>query len=216
VEKNKVINESIDVSGSSDGVCIVTRTILLSNSHAGTHADQPAHFEKNPTFDYFDDLQYNGPCIVLNIANLDTAIQIDHIQQFITNGSIDPEKVTRILLHTRNTPSNDQEWTDTFAYFDPKCAEWLVSTFPHLVLIGIDTPSMDHPSASPIICHSHGALWRQRVAILENLKLDEVMQQRPVVQGYLQTMWNPMQVFKDAKGCLVRLYEEVNSVATDH
>ena len=38
---NKKINESCDVSGSPSGVCIVTRSILLSNSHAGTHADQP-------------------------------------------------------------------------------------------------------------------------------------------------------------------------------
>ncbi len=38
---NKKINEPRDVSGSPSGVCIVTRSILLSNSHAGTHADQP-------------------------------------------------------------------------------------------------------------------------------------------------------------------------------
>jgi hypothetical protein len=40
-EQVKLLNESFDVSGSPDGVCIVTRSILLSNSHAGTHADQP-------------------------------------------------------------------------------------------------------------------------------------------------------------------------------
>lgn len=39
--KKTIINESCNVSSSKEGVCVVTRTIQLSNSHAGTHADQP-------------------------------------------------------------------------------------------------------------------------------------------------------------------------------
>jgi hypothetical protein len=36
-------NEELDCSGSKDGVCIIQKTLEVSNSHAGTHADQPAY-----------------------------------------------------------------------------------------------------------------------------------------------------------------------------
>jgi kynurenine formamidase len=214
-EQVKLINESFDVSGSPDGVCIVTRSILLSNSHAGTHADQPKHFDRNPPFSEFNDLQYNGPCIVLNLMDslhFDKSITVEQLKPMIEKLNIKKDLVSRILLRTRNAPNEEQEWQNEFAHLDPKCADWLVQTFPNLVLVGIDTPSIDHPTASPIIHCSHGALWKQRVAILENLNLGVLFTQSDnrtsmnVIHGYIQTIWNPMQIFEDSKGCLAQFY----------
>lgn len=196
-----------------------------------------SHFEKDCPFTSFDDYQYTGPCIVLNLKktlspppttttatttdqeknNTDTlspthTIQVKHLEQILSPLLKDSSAatVTRILFRTRDAPLDlSEEWTNDFPHFDPKCAQWLVNSFPNLLLIGIDTPSIDHPSAAPIIHCSHGALWNQRVAILENLNLGVLFTNNEEVQilnGCVQTIWNPMQVFGDAKGCLVRFY----------
>ena len=126
--------------------------------------------------------------------------------------TLEPNHVFRILFRTRTVPQSlTEDWTNDFAHFEPECAQWLTETFPNLLLIGIDTPSIDHPSASPIIECSHGMLWRHRVAILENLNLNQLFvtdneEQQRVKYGQLQTIWNPMQEFKDARGCFVRFY----------
>lgn len=241
-------NEPCNVSGSPHGPCIVTRTLHMSNSHAGTHADQPTHFielsgdEKDTVF---DDRQYNGHCLIVDLSaellNNDSDSDDDSASYRITRemlmrvfhpivsgtSRIAVDSIGRLLFCTwTNVQTEDaideSQWTDKFAYFDPMGAGWLVETFPNLLLVGIDTPSVDHPSASPICNHSHGALWNGRVAILENLRFHRFFNyegddrrsdllsldnnDRSMFEAHLQTIWSPTQIYDDAKGCSVMLY----------
>lgn len=232
------LNEPCNVSGSPHGPCIVTRTLHLSNSHAGTHADQPAHFidlSEDEKGTAFDDRQYNGHCLIVDLSaelsNGDsdciTREMLMRVFNPIVSGAsrITVDQIGRLLFCTwTNVQTEDaideSQWTDTFAHFDPMGAEWLVETFSNLVLVGIDTPSVDHPSASPICNHSHGALWNGRVAILENLRFHKffsfqgddrrlplaISNDRSLFEAHLQTIWNPTQIYDDAKGCSVMLY----------
>ena len=127
---------------------------------------------------YFDDEQYNGPCLVIDLSNKmsDFAIKKEYLIELLSTSLYlgEPSNVLRLLFRTRKAPAEMSEnWTNDFAFFEPECAQWLTNTFPNLLLIGIDTPSIDHCSASPIIDHSHGMFWKHRVAILENLNLDQ-------------------------------------------
>jgi hypothetical protein len=59
------ITTQMDVSSTSDGVCQVTAGIyLVTNSHAGSHGDQPSHWLSNPPFEAFDNHQYNGTATI--------------------------------------------------------------------------------------------------------------------------------------------------------
>ncbi|EFC36554.1 predicted protein [Naegleria gruberi] len=218
------MNQSCDVSSSCNGVCIVTRNVILSNSHAGTHADQPKHFEKNPIVEYFHTLQYNGACLVLNLVeelknNLEISEEI--LRNAIEKSKIPKDKILRCIIKTRsNQPSDEQEWTNDFAHFHPSAAEYLSRELPNLLLIGIDTPSIDHPNKAPIIEHSHGRFWNARIAILENLNCEMIFSHtnssdnsinsnnsiNNSIEGYLQTSFNPLQISQDAIGCFVKFY----------
>jgi len=59
---NMEVNRLLDCSSSDKGVCYVQKTLVLSNSHAGTHADQPKHFLENPPIQFYDESKYKGHC----------------------------------------------------------------------------------------------------------------------------------------------------------
>lgn len=59
---NMKVNQLVNCSSSDKGVCYVQKTLVLSNSHAGTHADQPKHFLENPTLKFYDESKYKGHC----------------------------------------------------------------------------------------------------------------------------------------------------------
>ncbi|KAF0975499.1 hypothetical protein FDP41_005493 [Naegleria fowleri] len=237
-QTSSLINESCDVSSSSNGVCIVTRNIILSNSHAGTHADQPKHFEKSPIIEKFHTIQYNGDCIIVMLEHLlndSLTISKELIENVFQHIQIPKEEIFRIILKTRkHHPTNDVEWTNDFCHLSKEASHFLANEFPNLLLIGIDTPSIDHPNKAPIIEHSHGEFWKQRIAILENLNLSRVEMRNvsplpplhnnntnlslksstssdlvssPLFKrGYLQTIFNPLQMGEDAIGCFVLFY----------
>jgi kynurenine formamidase len=213
--KKPIINEPCDVSSSKEGVCVVTRTIQLSNSHAGTHADQPryifkfhelmssSHFVKDPPFLYFDDYQYNGPCTLINLSFIrkekNPEITVDALLKVIDKTSL--KKISRLLIRTYETYPN--EWDPKFSYFSKECANFLATELENLLLIGIDTPSIDHPQASPIIEFCHGIFWKKRIAILENLDFSKFTSGSYSCNGYIYTRWNPYQDYKDGRGCMV-------------
>ena len=209
---NTLINQSCDVSGSRDGVCIVTRSIILSNSHAGTHADQPKHFEKDPIIERFDESQYNGLCMVLFMEDVipvgEFAIKKEHLEKLFEKISIPKSHIVRLLLKTRTQPNNDTEWTNDFCHFTVESAQYLAEEFENLLLIGIDTPSVDHPNKAPIIAFSHGQFWNKRIALLENLQFTNLPRndKKSHLIGFLQTIFNPLQTCEDAIGCFVSLF----------
>jgi kynurenine formamidase len=202
--KDYEYNSPIDVSSSKDGICVITKKLQLCNSHAGTHCDLPGHFVKNPKFKEWDDFQVNGPCVVLDLTNKEKKnIEIEDIKDAI--GSIELESITRLLLNTygKNIP---KEWDKNPAFLSVECAEYL-GGLSNLLLVGIDTPSVDHQNASPIIKCSHGGLWKGRIAIMENLDFSCLEYKN--VEGFLQTKWNNYQISEDAKGCFVTFFKKL-------
>eukprot|EP00698_Gefionella_okellyi_P003879 TRINITY_DN13596_c0_g1_i1.p1 TRINITY_DN13596_c0_g1~~TRINITY_DN13596_c0_g1_i1.p1 ORF type:complete len:279 (-),score=28.44 TRINITY_DN13596_c0_g1_i1:191-985(-) len=203
------VSRSCDVSSSPTGVCMVTCNIVcVTNSHAGTHADQPLHFVADSAHT-FADAQYNGTATILNVSsemNAETgAIDDAALQRAAAAANVQLNTVFRLLLRTY-AAEPPATWTTPFGHLTPAAAQ-LLASLPHLVLLGTDAPSVDHPSASPIIEHSHGSLWAQRVAILEGLDFTALPLQG-AVHGVLQTVWCPTQQFDDARGCVCTFYRD--------
>ncbi|KAG2381948.1 hypothetical protein C9374_005740 [Naegleria lovaniensis] len=178
-------------------------------------------------------MQYNGDCIVIMLETLlpdsinNFTISKELLENVFKKIEIPKEEVFRIILKTRKQhPTNEMEWTNDFCHLSKEASHFLAHEFPNLLLIGIDTPSIDHPNKAPIIEHSHGEFWNQRVAILENLNLSKVVVVGTLMfnlnhdesshhnhssaclfqRGYLQTIFNPLQTCEDAIGCFVWFY----------
>ncbi len=201
-----LVSELTDVSSSPDGVCLVTSNVFaLTNAHAGTHADQPRHWLAEPPFTAFDDRQYTGDATIVDASPLLTdspAITPDILNRLLTETGVAPARVRRLIVRTyEKTPAG---WDADFAYLAPETARML-GEWPRLVLFGIDTPSVDHHAAAPIVRCSHGGLWTGRVAILEGLNCDAVPRVSRL-DGVLRTVWNPMQLFEDARGAIVTFF----------
>ncbi|KAL0484070.1 kynB [Acrasis kona] len=206
-QRNAIMNTSCDVSSSKDGVCVVTRTVLLSNSHAGTHCDQPAHFVKDPSVRWFDDIQYNGKCYIADLSNVkddSTYIKQSELKTAIDGLNANLVNITRLLVRTNRT--NWNKWEESFCHFDKDVASWLCNYLPNLALIAIDSPSVDNPNKAPIINYAHGQFWAHRVAIMENITFERM--KHSYNHGYLFTVWSQIQEHDDSRGCQVFFFGE--------
>eukprot|EP00762_Andalucia_godoyi_P000052 ANDGO_02424.mRNA.1 hypothetical protein DQ04_00091010 len=201
-----IVSSLENVSSSCSGVCMVTsRVFILTNAHEGTHADQPLHFTLDSPIAQFPDAFYNGDVILCDVRQL---LQDSSDGRKITREilqslklDLDADRVRRLVFRTY--AALPAVWDAAYAYFDPEAAKYMADTFPHLVLVATDAPSMDHQDASPIVDKAHGMLWSRHIAILEGLDLSGVQRGREFV---LQTVWNPMAQFPDARGCSCTLF----------
>ncbi len=206
-----------NVSSDPKGTCLVTKYAYrlhdtqlwyLSNTHAGSHADQPYHWlgDKTP-FDAFDVRQYNGAAIVLNLsrhlmAETEPVITQDMLVSVMKDAGVESSRVRRLLLRTyQKTP---KVWDKNFAYLDASASAYLAE-FPRLVMLGTDAPSIDAEKASPIIDHAHGNLWKDRIAIIEGYNSDALPHAQRIA-GHLRVSWNPQQIGRDAKGASISFY----------
>ncbi len=206
-EADVKVNEPVDVSSSPKGKCMVTTLVysrkgvlLASNSHAGSHADQPGHWGVEG--EEFDRRQYTGHATLLDLTGyLDArnpVITRDLLTRALHDAHINPDLLKRLLLRTYDKAP--AQWEGVFAHLHPDAANFL-GQLPHLQLVGIDTPSIDHPNASPIIEKSHGGLWAGRVAILEGLNPDNLPKgtHQGVLKTALQTYTVSIDAVRDAK-----------------
>lgn len=131
--------------------------------HVGAHADAPSHYhrdgvsiDRRPLDLYFGECQVVtarcGPRHRIGIEDLSA-----------------PVTAPRVLIRTDTFPDPDR-WTDDFAALSPALVERLATK--GVVLVGIDTPSID--LADDKVLESHQAVFRHDMAILEGLVLDEV------------------------------------------
>ncbi|KAG5470957.1 hypothetical protein CUR178_02263 [Leishmania enriettii] len=97
---------------------------------------------------------------------------------------------------------------NTYVFLHPGAVAYLHRVFPRLVLVGIDSPSVDPPQTRL----SHGALLRCGMAILENLRYTRLSpllegtpgdNQRGWLSGSMLTVFNATQNYDDARGCSV-------------
>jgi len=130
--------------------------------HCGTHADAAYHFsDDGATIDKVRLGAYIGPALVIDATDSETVIE-RHVSQ-LSRGD-----VARLLFKTNS--SAPDVFTEDFSHFTPEAARAIAEL--HVKLVGIDTPSVDHPNSKTL--ESHKIFGDAHIAILENLNLAEV------------------------------------------
>lgn len=135
-----------------------------SSTHGGTHADAPLHY--SPAGSSTDTLAltpYLGPARVIDMRGCGDLVTVAMLENALT----DP--VERVLLRTFDRFPHDS-WPQDFAAIAPEAIDWLAAR--GVVLVGIDTPSVD-PETSKTL-DAHQALLRADMRVLEGLVLDHV------------------------------------------
>lgn len=141
-------------------------TKLQTGVHAGTHIDAPAHFIKDGL--YTDSIPLDtllGPCIVIELLDVDVIQKKDLLQFDIENNS-------RVLLKTTNSETRLRKsyFENDFVALTLDAAEYL--TEKKTQLIGLDYLSIesDTSSESPV----HNLLLSKGIVILEGINLSGI------------------------------------------
>lgn len=146
------------------GSCNVS-TIRMS-VHVGTHTDAPLHFDvAGPDIASVDLRRYLGRCRVVEVqgAGSPALIPAEALTDELLAGA------ERILFRTRKVHDH-RVWDPGFTAVGLAAARRLVAA--GIVLVGIDTPSMDHADSKEL--DGHHELYRGGAAILENIDLTAV------------------------------------------
>lgn len=146
------------------GSCNVS-TIRMS-VHIGTHTDSPLHFDlAGPDIASVDLRRYLGRCRVVDVRGVGSPslIPAAAITATMLAGA------ERILFRTRERHDH-RTWNHGFTAVGSEAAKALAAA--GILLVGIDTPSMDHPDSKEL--DGHHVLYEGGVAILENLDLSGV------------------------------------------
>jgi arylformamidase len=154
--------------------CPVNVSAITLSAHLGAHADAPLHYSAAADARPIGAVSlepFLGPCRVIHVM----ADRRGHGLRLITPDDLRPalDDATpllppRVLVRTyTNTP---RVWDPDFAAFAPETIAWLASL--GVMLVGIDTPSVD-PADSKTL-DSHQELLLHDMRVLENLVLDDV------------------------------------------
>ena len=131
--------------------------------HLGAHADSPSHYAAGGAGIAARPLApYYGPCEVLRVeVGRGERIRPDHLP--------DAVRAPRVLLRTGTFPDPD-DWNTDFAALSPELVHWLADQ--GVVLVGIDTPSVDlFPDKT---LRAHTAVADRDLSVLEGVVLDHV------------------------------------------
>lgn len=142
----------------------LTLSDIRTTTHVGAHADAPSHYVRGGADIASRRLDsYIGRCVVLHVrVRRGERITPEHLGGKIVSAP-------RVLLRTGTFP-DPRAWNNDFASLSPELVDDL---HQHgVVLVGIDTPSVD-PFASALL-EAHQAFARNDMAILEGLVLDHV------------------------------------------
>jgi len=137
---------------------------ILTTVHVGAHTDAPNHYHRDgESIDQRDLGFYLGRCQVVSVS----AARGERIGLRQLQGT--QILAPRVLFRTNSFPDPDQ-WNGDFNSFSPELIDELAKK--KVVLIGIDTPSVD-PADSKAL-EAHQAVYRNGLAILEGIVLDQV------------------------------------------
>jgi arylformamidase len=136
---------------------------MRSTVHLGAHADAPSHYVPGGASIAERRLElYYGPCQVVQVA--------------VARGArIEPAdlpveiEAPRVLFRTGTFPDPNR-FDEDFASLSPALVDFLQAR--RVVLVGIDTPSIDPCHDKALLCHQ--AAGRHDLAILEGLVLEHV------------------------------------------
>lgn len=142
----------------------VDLSTIRTTVHLGAHTDAPCHYHPQGKGMEARELNYYlGRAQVVRVS----------IER---GGRIQPEHILgkkimaeRVLFHTASFP-NPNQWNSDFNSFSPELVDALHAQ--GVILIGIDTPSID-PETSKAL-ESHQAVYRNNMAVLEGIVLTDV------------------------------------------
>lgn len=147
-----------------DEQCPVNVSAVTLSPHVGAHADAPLHYSPDGVAAGHMDLEpFLGPCRVIHALDCHPLIEIEHVLPYMD------EAPPRLLVRTCRRAAVDT-WTERFAAYAPDTVRFLAER--GVMLIGLDTPSID-PAASKTL-DSHQLIRKHDMRVLENLVLDDV------------------------------------------
>lgn len=136
---------------------------MRTTLHVGAHTDAPSHYHsEGKTIEHRDLSQYLGPCQVIEVTGKPSRIKPEDVKDKIL--------APRILFKTNSFPNPDH-WNDDFSALSPELIYFL--KLNHVVLVGIDTPSVDPANDKSLV--SHKAIYDSDMAILEGIILTHVI-----------------------------------------
>jgi arylformamidase len=142
--------------------CPVNVNAITLSPHTGAHADAPMHYAAGgAAVGTLDLAPFLGPCRVIHCLNAGPLVEPRHLAHALEN--LPP----RVLIRTATCAS--QEWA-SFTALDPASIAMLATY--NVVLIGLDTPSVDPANSQQLPAHQE--LHRLKLRVLENLVLDDV------------------------------------------
>jgi len=141
----------------------LTLSTLRATVHLGAHADAPSHYGRDAaSIDKIPLAAYLGPAQVIRIdAARGRRIGADRLP-----GSV---RAPRVLLAT-GTYGDPERFREDFAALDPDLVDALHAQ--GVVLVGIDTPSVDLFDSKDL--PTHARLLARGMAVLEGLMLEGV------------------------------------------
>lgn len=155
-----VYSQRLHFSLTSDGPVNVNS--ITMSPHTGAHADAPMHYvTAGKAAGALDLGPYLGPCRVIHCIDCGPLVLPEHIAHAMVD--LPP----RVLLRTARTAN--QAWA-AFTAIAPKTLALLATK--NVVLVGIDTPSVDPADSQSL--PSHHQLLTNNMRNLECLVLDDV------------------------------------------
>lgn len=147
-----------------EGDCPVNVSRLTLSTHTGAHADAPLHYDPaGEPVGQIPLVPYLGPAQVLSAPGPGQRIAAEEVMGRLSPG------VRRVLLRTYDRFPHEA-WRSDYRSPSVELIEALGAA--GVILIGIDSPSLDPEDAKDLI--GHLAVRRFRMAILEGLVLDGV------------------------------------------
>ncbi|MEW6055013.1 MAG: cyclase family protein [Bdellovibrionota bacterium] len=135
-----------------------------STLHLGAHVDSPGHYNRAGAGIEARNLNYYmGPCQVITV-DLPRGERV--YPKDISSQAIETQ---RVLFRTRSFP-NPNSWNGDFNSLSAQLVDDLASK--GVVLVGIDTPSID--PAEDKALEAHQAVYKNNLAVLEGIVLDAV------------------------------------------
>jgi arylformamidase len=148
----------------------VNLTTFTMSPHIGSHTEVPAHIQgglnKKNSVGNLPLTPYIGPCQVIDLSPCKSEIKPEAI---LSKTNLLEKKTQRILFKT-NRHQYNSVFPNEFAYFSEDLIDFLKRK--ECLLVGIDTPSVDHQSSKDL--PAHHALCQRNMYWLENLDLSNV------------------------------------------
>ena len=146
--------------------CPVNVNSITLSPHTGAHADAPMHYANGASSAGELSLEaYLGDCRVIDCTGCGPLVLPKHVAHALEN------LPQRVLLRTSSIAS--QSWASFTALAPETLALLATKNIANpLLLVGIDTPSVD-PNNSQTL-PSHHELLARNLRVLENLVLDDV------------------------------------------